>query len=463
MNSVEIWIGIPLATSVIAWFLRKRRSITIPLVTGVCLLMALLALILPIGSVIRTLYLSYEVSPTIMILGRSLTLENSDRTILFLIYTFGALWFFGSYAARPNNYLPPVGMAITTLLVASLAVEPFLYAALIIEMTILISIPLIVPSKERFGRGVLRYIIFQTLALPLILFAGYSATAVTADPTNNRLLLQAVLLLSLGFALWMAAFPFYSWIPLLASEGHPYVVGFLLSMLPMVFTLLGLDFLNEFAWLREFAGIYPAMRMIGTLMVLTGGVWAAFQQDLGRLFGYAIIVENGFSLLSIGLANSTGLEILAVNFMPRLVAAALWSLSLALLWQYGRKNISDLNGSLQRSPVVTIGLLVSMFSIGGAPLLGSYPLRLHLLEMLSTLSLSTSIWIGIGFSGLLIAGLRTLGSASHTIRLPEKEVISWLPKVLIILGILWLFVIGIFPQLTSPFMINLLNSYPRLH
>ncbi len=462
MNSVEIWIGIPSIAAVIAWFLRKRQKINISLATGVCLILALLALFLPVGTTIRTLFLSYEIAPALVVLGRRLILENSDRTILFLIFSLAAFWFFGSFAARPNLYLPPLGLALTTMLVASLAVEPFLYAALIIEMAVLVSVPLIVPPGERFGRGILRFVIFQTLALPLILFAGYSATAVSGDPTNNRLLLQAVLLLSLGFGLWMAAFPFYTWIPLLASEGHPYVVGFLLSMLSMVFTLLGLDFLNEFAWLREFTGIYHGMRILGTLMVLTGGVWAVFQQDLGRLFGYAIILENGFTLLSIGTAKHTGLEILMVNLLPRLVASALWSLSLALLWQSGGRKISDLQGGLTQSPIITIGLLVSIFSLGGMPLLASFPLRLHLLEILSTLSLPTSVWVGIGSLGLLIAGLRALIAATQESETSGTIETSWLPKILVILGILMLLLIGIFPQLWSPLMINLLNSYPRL-
>ena len=43
------------------------------------------------------------------------------------------------------------------------------------------------------------------------------------------------------------------------------------------------------------------------LMVFVGGVWAAFENHLGRMMGYAAVMEIGLSLMAIGLGNAAGL------------------------------------------------------------------------------------------------------------------------------------------------------------
>ena len=43
---------------------------------------------------------------------------------------------------------------------------------------------------------------------------------------------------------------------------------------------------------------------VGLIMVVSGGLLAAFQRHLGRIMGYAVIVETGFSILTISLGGS---------------------------------------------------------------------------------------------------------------------------------------------------------------
>ena len=93
------------------------------------------------------------------------------------------------------------------LLVAALAVEPFLFSALLIEMAVLVSVPLLSPPGHPVGKGVLRYLIFQTLAMPFILFAGWVFGGVEINPADTQLLVQSVVLMGFGFAFWLAVFP----------------------------------------------------------------------------------------------------------------------------------------------------------------------------------------------------------------------------------------------------------------
>ena len=67
-------------------------------------------------------------------------------------------------------------------MVASIAVEPFLFAALFIELAILLAIPMLVNIQQPPARGVIRFLIYQTLAMPFILLSGWLLSGVEASP-----------------------------------------------------------------------------------------------------------------------------------------------------------------------------------------------------------------------------------------------------------------------------------------
>ncbi len=77
---------------------------------------------------------------------------------------------------------------------------------MLIELIALLSVPLLSPRGVRTEQGVLRYLVFQTLALPLILLTGWML-AELARPSANPLIVRSAMLVLFGFALWIGAFP----------------------------------------------------------------------------------------------------------------------------------------------------------------------------------------------------------------------------------------------------------------
>lgn len=463
MSAPLIWIGLPALAVLLFWSLRERPGRMVVFSTLFCLALALLAWILPIGQRTQIGPLAFTIDPVLSIAGRRLVLNSGDRSFLVFLYLLCAFWFTGSYVATNNRLLVPLGLAVVALLVAALAVEPFLYAALIVEVAVLFSIPLLAPPGTRIGQGVLRFLIFQTLAMPFILLAGWALAGVETNPSNLTLVLLSIVFLGLGFAFWLAVFPFYTWIPLLAEQAEPYVVGFILTLLPTVNLLLALSFLDRFGWLRSTPHVFEGIGLVGALMVVTAGLWAAFQQDLARLLGYAVIVETGFSLLAISLGGPLGKELFSSMFLPRLIGMGLWALSLTLLRrEAGSTRFADVTGLAQRMPFATAGLAVAALTLGGLPLLPVFPIHQVLLEELSARSLWLAVWVLAGSGGMLFSTFRALAALARGSRLAQTFAESRMQIVLLIGGIAGLLLIGIFPQIFLPMLNGLAARYTLL-
>src|SRR5258706_294130 len=284
MTAPLIWIAFPLAFAALLVLLPRERWIAY-LGTLVSLSLAALAFWLPPDRAQRFGALSLRIDSTLTLFGRQISLTPADQTVLVLIYGIGAFWFFGTLAVGNARRIVPFGLIVIALLVASLAVRPFLYAALIIEMAVLLSVPLLVQAGQRPGRGLIRFLIYQTVAMPFILFAGFLLSGVDVGPADVGLIAQAAIMLGLGFAFLLAVFPLYTWVPLLAEEAPPYAVGFILTVFPTFSLIFGLNFMDRYSWLRDTAQFSDFLQIIGLLMIVTSGILAAFQRNLGLWMG----------------------------------------------------------------------------------------------------------------------------------------------------------------------------------
>jgi formate hydrogenlyase subunit 3/multisubunit Na+/H+ antiporter MnhD subunit len=458
-----IWVFLPAVASVVFWFYRRQFGRVILLADALCFVLSVLALTVPIGEQVQIGPLAFQINPDLAFAGRRLVLENVDRAFLVFVYAMCIFWFTGSYAVKPNPLLIPFGLGLVTLLVAALAVEPFLYAALLVEMAVLLAVPMLALPERTMGQGVLRFLIFQTLAMPFILLAGWALAGVDANPSNLVLVQLATAFLGLGFAFWLAVFPFYTWIPLLAEQSYPYAAGFVFLALLTVNLLLFQAFLDRFGWLASTPGVLQAIGMVGTLMVVTAGILAAFQKDLARLFGYAVIVETGFSLLATSLGSRVGQELFASMFIPRMVSFGLWAVALSIFRQEAHTTrFEDVWGISQKLPLASAGLALASLTLAGLPLLAVFPIRLVLMEELARQSLFTALWVLAGTVGMLFSTFRALTVLIRGRSLPQAFAETRFQSAILVGGIAGLILVGIFPQVFLPLARGLLSAYAPL-
>jgi len=446
MSAPLVWIIIPFLVSVLLWFLQTKTRLVFFVSLVFCALMGLIALLQPIGGIVKIGPTSVELKTTLILLGRSLILENKDRFFLVFINFSAVFWFLGSRISKAPTKFIPLSMAIISLLTAALAVEPFLYSAILIELGVIISLPLLINREMPIGKGVLRYLIYQSLAMPFILLAGWILSGTQANPSDASQLQIAALLLGLGFAFWLGVFPFHVWIPELSSESNPYIAGFLLSTLPPVFLLIILKYLNGLAWLKEAAFLTPTLQAVGAVMIVTGGVWAAFQTNLKKLFGFLVIIESGFSLLCISLQNQQGNELFYLSLIPHLLSLGIFAYTLTSLKRYQiEPELNNLHGLIRNYPILFIALISSLFSVIGLPLFAGFSINLALFEQLTGYP-ALVIWTLVGYAFLIFA-------ASHLLIIlighyDGKWVFLEQPSDLffLVIGIFGLLMMGIFPS-----------------
>lgn len=463
MSAPLLWIFLPiLFAGFILLFVDERL---IAMLGGLAaLILAGIALVVPIDEAMRLGPLSLKIASSATFLGRSLVLPTTDASFLVLLFGMCAVWFFGAQAAGVAGRLVPLGLVITALLVATIAVQPFLFAALLIEMAVLVAVPLLSPPDREPGRGVIRFLIYQTLSMPFILFAGWLLAGVEASPGDLALTIQSTAMLGLGFAFLLAIFPLYNWIPQLMEESSPYVVGFLLWLLPTTATIFGMGFLDRYAWLRTSTQLITGLRAAGLLMLVSGGLWAALQRHFGRLMAYTAVAETGFALLALSLAPADGTDLLFLFLLPRGLGLALWALSLSILKTADDSlRFAPLQGMARRYPFATAGLILATLSTAGFPLLAGFPPRLALWEELARQSAGSVIWFLVGLLGLLIGAMRMLA-----VLVMGGEETAWafresrVQRGLLMAGMIGLFVFGIFPQAARPLLEKLPLMFQHL-
>ena len=461
MNAPLVWVLIPASLSVVLLVINRWQRLVTILGTVTVLALAATALLLPIKDQFFLGPLTLNFTDTWVILGRRFVLGPADRSALVILYLAAAFWFGAAYVARTGSLFVPLGLAIVSLLTAALGVEPFLFAALLIEMAILVSVPLLTPPNSQVGRGVLRYITLLTLGVPFILFAGWLMSGVEVDLVDQTFLQRASYLIGLGFALQLAVFPFHSWIPMLGKESHPYAAAFVFTMVPGAITLIVLSFFEGLPWFGATPETYVLLRVIGVMMVVFAGLWAAFQDNLGSMLGYAAILEIGLSLVLIGIIagdfESEHLGLFYAMLFPRGLGLGLWALALATLrTRTTSLNLNEIQGSGRVLPIATGALVLAQFSLAGVPLLASFPIRLPMWNGLAQVSPMITLWALIGCMGLLFGGVRTLA-----VLVTGDEEVGWQitetrqERVFLAIGVILLLLLGLLPQLFLPSLANL--------
>lgn len=467
LNTPLLWILLPVFVAIIAAIFQERRILTISLTSVTTFGLALLAFFFPENLTIILGPFEVVFEESLAILGREITVEYEMLPFITLVYAMTGLWTVGSSVPGVPDIFRPISLIITALLTAAMGVQPFLYAALFIQSAVLVSIPMLSPPEKETNSGILRYLSLQTLAMPFILLAGWLLTGVETLPPDSDLVGQTMIVLGLGFGLLLAIFPFHSWVPMVSQHSHPLAFSYMMFILPTTILMFGLNFFDRYSFLRTSQALITTLRLIGTLMIVIGGTWTAYQNDLRRAFGFSVLSETGFSLLAVGLFAQGGFQWLLMLMPVRALGFWLWGHTLTLIETKTKSlKMDETLGIARQYPVMAFGLLLAQLSVAGLPLLASFPVKIAVMTSAFTNSPGLGVWIFIGNFGLFMFTFRLLGYLVARADVPTEirwafteKTHEYLP-ILIMIAVL--VILGLFPHTFLPGITDTLNAFAQL-
>jgi formate hydrogenlyase subunit 3/multisubunit Na+/H+ antiporter MnhD subunit len=411
--------------------------------TLISFVLTLIAWLFPIGELINLGPWYFSINESLEFMGMQFVLGNSDRWLIISIYFAQTYLFFGSKFTKESSQFFKLGLIFSASLVASISVQPILYAALLIEIAVLIGVPLLSPPGKKIEHAILVYFSFLSLALPFMIIGGGMISSVELDELSLPNIMPSLMVLGIGFAFLLAVFPLNPWIPLLLEKGNPYSSIFMLIVFPTSVIVILIRFTNQYPWIIE----SNLLQYFGILMVVTGGSWVIFQRNLGRVLGYAIVIDIGYSLLAI--SQLDGFPIFVGLLIPRIIAYGIWALGLSFITEQGIElNFRSVQGFGRQFPIIVFGIIVANFSLAGIPILASFPHLLWLWNQLAKTSILLAIILLISNLGLMIGALRSLAvlvMGSDDVA-PEAGENQHIYKFLFILGVLAMVIMGIFPS-----------------
>jgi formate hydrogenlyase subunit 3/multisubunit Na+/H+ antiporter MnhD subunit len=183
-----------------------------------------------------------------------------------------------------------------------------------------------------------------------------------------------------------------------------------------------LGFFDRYSWLRTSDFAYPLLLMAGGVTTLLGGLLAAGERHHGRMLGYAAMVSTGFGLQALGLGGAQSAQVFFALLLPQAFAIWGWATSLSMLSAANVEGLpAEAAEKIQTRPLVAAVWLMAVFSLGGLPLLGSFPGRLALLDGVAAASPLAAASGLIGSLGLLAAGVRLLVTGLESAQTEKRQ------------------------------------------
>jgi NADH:ubiquinone oxidoreductase subunit 4 (subunit M) len=471
MNAPALYLGLPLLAALAAYILfpyRPRSAIFLSAVLAAGL--AWFATAVPLDAPLIILNYPFSVSASFTLLGRPFSFDPSLRSALLFLFIGGAAMFGGSLAAPRNRILVPIGWVVLSLFSASLFVQPFLYAAFFLFLSVLFLSLLLSDTSHPLPRGAVRWISYSALGMMFLLLAGSELSVLENLPTDPTDLQALLVELCLGFGLLISFPPFHFWLPEVVDDSSPYSVSLILSLYLGAVIFLLLRFLDGFSWLRASGETYLILQIGGVGMCLVGALFSVFQNRLGRSVGYLSMCNLGALLLSLSVPGPTGAQTAMVLLAARGFSLLVWGVSFhALRPTHSSDRLEDLRGVAASRPLAFSAALLSGLSLVGAPGLISFPPLWALLQELVSeppaSSLGLILPLALFFS--LAAGVISMSRFARpmlqfSVSLPLSLEQSRLLRLFLLGSIVLLVALGVFPQLYLPWVARSANAFVNL-
>ncbi len=429
-----IGIGLLLLTVIPTYILRRRRGVALLLAALVSAALGFGMALIPMDRTFVLWGRELAIGGGVTVFGRSILVGSLAQTALTFLFLIGAALFLLAWPLESGELYAPIGLGVLGLLAAALVVRPLVYAMLILELAVALSVLLL-----HGGVGGARYLTFCVLALPGPLVAHWLLDMYALTPDQTGLLSTASLLIGLSFALMLGLVPFHPWVPALARRESPLAVALIFSAVSGTVWFLLLDYLRTYPWLGQSPYWSSTLTVLGIGTAVIGGLLGTTRRGWGALLGYAVMLDTGMLVLALGRGEALGLELERAMMLTRTWGVLTMAAGLAAIGA-GQKSAEP-----EVSPWGAVAAVAGLLSLAGFPPTvgfvsrwGLYRLLFQEQPLMVAALLLASVGPVVGFLRMLPVSLKSGIPARRAMTLTDL----WLA-----LASFGAVTLGLFPQL----------------
>jgi formate hydrogenlyase subunit 3/multisubunit Na+/H+ antiporter MnhD subunit len=375
VNSIPgpiILLALPALAAVVTYVIRRWAFPAAILATLVTAALALLCFQLPLDRSAFVLGQEVAFGRPVVVLGQTLILTSTGQAWLAFIFALAPIFYLFAWRISQGRSFFTFSLIVLSLYALVTLLQTFELSLLVFAISSSVAVFTIQGGQTASVRGAQRYLSVTLLAVPLLL----AATWLLNNPAAAGSIRPALVPAALGFALLLAAFPFGTWMPALAADAPPLVTAFVFVTGQAMALFLALTFVRHTPSLLTSTAAPDVIRLAALVMAASGGVMAAVQRDLGRLFGYAALSDLGVLLLAFGSGSSQDLTMILLYTTERSMAITLMATGLAVLRHRATTDrFGELQGQARRQPVASMGLLLGGLALAGFPLTAGFPIH----------------------------------------------------------------------------------------
>ena len=237
----------------------------------------------------------------------------------------------------------------------------------------------------------LKYFVLSALSSGLLLY-GCSLIYGFTGSTNFDLIANqlksdeyaitfGIVFILVGLAFKISAVPFHMWAPDV-YEGSPTSVTLFFTMVPKV---AALTVFIRFLYV-PFVNLIDQWQMIIVFLsiasMLFGAIAAIGQTNLKRLIAYSSISHIGYALAGLAIGTNDGIQS-SVIYITIYVIMNLGFFSCLLMMKRNNEyyeDIDDLSGLSKNHPLMSLSLLVILFSLAGIPPLAGFFAKFYIFK-----------------------------------------------------------------------------------
>ena len=229
----------------------------------------------------------------------------------------------------------------------------------------------------------LKYFVLSALSSGLLLYGcsliyGFSGSTnfdVIGDTMNasHYGLTFGIVFILVGLAFKISAVPFHMWAPDV-YEGSPTVVTLFFAIVPKVAALTVFIRFLYIPFVNMIEQWQPILIFLSIASMIFGAIAAIGQNNLKRLIAYSSIGHMGYALAGLSTSSNEGIQGSIVYITIYLFMNLAFFCCLLMLKRNDEyfETVDDLSGLSKNHPILSLSLLVILFSLAGIPPLAGF-------------------------------------------------------------------------------------------